>query len=138
MLVPFDRYINSVRIDPTEYPCLLHVEKLSYTLNDGIKQDVQMVTVNGYKVTENTYIFDTNDAQIIIEGVPQNAKSLEAAYHISMIENPFYEDLLKVYKQREAQKLMEKKQFSYRLKRKAGIIKEDIVPEGFVRAYPEV
>lgn len=136
--IPFERYINSVRIDPTEYPCLLHVEKLSYTLNDGIRQDVQMITVNGYKVTENTYIFDTNDAQIVIEGVPQNAKSLEAVYHISMIENPFYEDLLKVYKQREEQRLLEKKQFSYRLKRKAGIIKEDIVPEGFVRAYPTV
>ncbi|MBO4266965.1 MAG: class I SAM-dependent methyltransferase [Lachnospiraceae bacterium] len=136
--IPFERYINSVRIDPTEYPCLLNIEKLSYTLNDGIKQDVQMITVNGYKVTENTYIFDTNDAQMIIEGIPQNAKSVDAVYHISMIENPFYEDLLGVYKQREQQRLMEKKQFSYRLKRKAGIIKEDVVPEGFVRAYPKV
>ena len=135
--IPFDRYINSVRIDPTEYPCLLHIEKLCYTLNDGIKQDVRMITVNAYKVTESTYIFDTNDAQIIIEGVLQNAKSLDVMYHISMVENPFYEDLLRIYKQREKERLLEKRQFSYRLKRKAGIIKEDAVPEGFVRAYPE-
>ena len=90
--------------------------------------------VNGYKINEETYIYDTNDAQIIIEGIPQNAKSLEATYHITMVENPFYEDMLAILKNREAEKAEEKKKFSYRLKRKAGIIKEDVLPEGFVRA----
>ena len=132
--IPFERFINSVRIDPTEYPCLLHIEKMCYTLNEGNRQDVHEVIVNGYKLSEDTYIYDTNDAQIIIEGVPQNARSIDVAYRVTMIEDPFYENMLGILKRIEEEKKEEKKKFLYRLKRKAGIIKEDILPEGFVRA----
>ena len=132
--VPFERYINSLRVDPTEYPCLLHVENISYTLNDGIHQDVKDITVNAYKVSEDTYIYDTNDAQIVIEGIPQNAKSLDISYRVTMLSEPFYEEVLNILKKQEEEKLMIKQTFSYRLKRKLGIIKEDILPEGFVRA----
>ncbi len=134
MKIPFDRYINSLRIDPTEYPCLLNVEKLSYTLNDGIKQDVDEIIVNGYKLNERSYIYDTNDAQIIIEGIPQNAKSIDVTYQVTMIEEPFYEDIVALLRQREEAKLAERRELSYRIKRKAGIIKEEILPDGFVRA----
>ncbi|MCR5474888.1 MAG: class I SAM-dependent methyltransferase [Lachnospiraceae bacterium] len=134
MHIPFDRYINSVRIDPTEYPCLLHMEKLCYVLNDGFRVDVSKIMVNGYKLTEDTYIFDTNDAQIVIEGVPQNAKGLEAAYHISMVEAPFYDDMLGVLKERDRSEREKKKTFRYRAMRKAGLIKSDTAPEGYVTA----
>ena len=132
--IPFERFINSIRIDPTEYPCLLHIEKLTYTMREGNRQDVHEIIVNGFKLSEDTYIYDTNDAQIIIEGIPQNARSLEAVYRISMVEDPFYEEMLAILKRREEEKRLEKTKFSYRLKRKAGIIKEDILPEGYVRA----
>ena len=132
--IPFERYINSLRIDPTEYPCLLHMEGLYFTLNDGIKHTVSQIIVNGYKLSENTYVYDTNDAQIIIEGIPQNAKSLDISYHVTMIEDPFYDDVLNVLKEQERRKQEEKMSFAYRAKRKAGIIKEDVLPEGFVRA----
>ena len=133
MKIPFDRYINSIRIDPTEYPCLLHLEKLSYTLDDGSRMDVKDIVINGYKITERSYVFDTNDAQIIIEGVLQNARSLEAVYSVAMIEAPFYEDIVGILRKREEDALAAKRELSYRIKRKAGIIKEDVLPEGFVR-----
>ena len=132
--VPFERYINSLRLDPTEYPCLLHVEEIVYTLSDGIKQAVSQIIINGYKLSGNTYIFDTNDAQIIIEGIPQNAKSIDFKYHVTMIEEPFYDEVLSILKEQERLRLEEKTKFSYRAKRKAGIIKEDTLPEGFCRA----
>ena len=134
MHIPFDRYINTLRIDPTEYPCLLHMESLSYVLNEGSRQDISQIIINGYKLSERTFIFDTNDAQIIIEGILQNAKAIDVKYHISMIENPFYEDMLGILKERAAKEKEEKAGFGYRLKRKAGIIKEDNLPEGYVRA----
>ena len=137
LAVPFERYINSLRIDPTEYPCLLHIEGLRYILDDGFKQDAGEVIVNGYKLSENTFVFDTVDAQIIIEGIPQNARSLEIEYHITMIENPFYEDILNILKRDVAERLKEKQAISYRIKRKAGIIREDTLPEGYVRANPQ-
>ena len=132
--IPFERYINSLRVDPTEYPCLLHVENITFTLNEGNKLNVTDIIVNGYKLSEDTYIYDTNDAQIVIEGIPQNAKSADISYRVSMIEAPFYDEMLAILKHREEMKQEEKRKFSYRLKRKAGIIKEDILPEGFVRA----
>ena len=135
MRIPFDRYINSLRIDPTEYPCLLHVEKLCYTLDDGARQSGSDIMINGYKITEKTYIYDTNDAQIIIEGVPQNAKSIEIMYHITMIDNPFYEDMTGLLRRKEEERLAQKKEFKYRLKRKLGVIKETAMPEGFVMAH---
>ncbi len=134
MHVPFERYINSVRIDPTEYPCLLKVEKMSYTLNDGSTQPIRDIIVNGWKIAEDSFIYDTNDAQIIVQGIPQNAKSIDVGYQISMIEEPFYDDVLAILRQRRSQELEEKRKFSYRLKRKMGVVKEDILPEGFVRA----
>ena len=136
LLIPFERFIHSLRVDPTEYPCLVSLETLTYTLDNGAKCDVIEVIVNGHKLSEKSYMFDTNDAQIIIEGVPQNARSIEVKYHVSMIEEPFYDNMLSVLLAREAEKLEEKRKFMYRLKRKIGIIKEDILPEGFVRAYP--
>ncbi len=132
--IPIERYINSLRIDPTEYPCLLHVEDVTYTLNDGIVQEVPEVIVNGYKISEDTFIYDTNDAQLIIEGVVQNASAVDVRYHVAMIEQPFYEQMLGILRSQEEARLAEKRKFSYRLKRKVGLIKEDILPEGFVRA----
>ena len=104
-----------------------------FTFSFSIPSSSQII-VNGYKLTERSYIYDTNDAQIIIEGVPQNAKSIEVGYHVTMIDNPFYEDMVGLLRAREEERLARKQEFSYRLKRKAGIIKEDNLPEGFVRA----
>ncbi len=132
--IPFDRYINSIRIDPTEYPCLLHIEKMTYVRNDGTRQDVSQIIVNGYKLTEDTYVYDTNDAQIIVEGVVQNAKSLDIRYHISMIEEPFYSDMLRLLKQRVAKEESRTRSFGQRAMRKAGIIKGGNLPEGYFRA----
>ncbi len=132
--IPFDHYINSIRIDPTEYPCLLCLEDVSYIFNDGLRQDVTDVVVNAYKLSENTYIYDTNDAQIVIMGIPQNAQAIDIRYRVSMVESPFYDRMLDVLIAEETRRQEEKRRFSYRLKRKMGIIKEDILPEGFVRA----
>ena len=133
--IPFDHYINSIRIDPTEYPCLLHLDGISYTLNDGIHQDVSDVIVNAYKLAEDTYIYDTNDAQIVVTGIPQNAQAIDLSYRVTMIEDPFYEKMLDILKAEKERALAEKRRIMYRAKRKVGIIREDILPEGFIRAH---
>lgn len=133
MRIPFDSYINFLRIDPTEYPCLLKLHELKYTMGDGIRVDVESIVVNGHKIANDSFLFDTNDAQIILEHVPQNAKAVEVSYTVSMIEKQFYEDILSVLKDNEEQELQKKLTVSYRTKRKLGIIKEEAFPEGFKR-----
>ena len=133
MRIPVENYINFLRIDPTEYPCLLKISELRYVLDDGNKIEVDTVIVNGYEISANSYLFDTNDAQIVLENIPQNAKAVEVLYTVSMVEKQFYEDILSVLKQKEERLLKEKLTVAYRTKRKLGIIKEEVFPEGFKR-----
>ncbi|MCR5688285.1 MAG: class I SAM-dependent methyltransferase [Lachnospiraceae bacterium] len=136
MVIPFERFINSLRIDPTEYPCLISIETLTYTLDNGMRQDVTEIIANGYKLSERTFLFDTNDAQIIIEKVVQNARSIEVRYQVSMMESPFYDNVIELLQKRKEENEALRRSFKYRLKRKLGIIKEDVLPEGYVKAYP--
>lgn len=131
MRIPFENYFNFLRIDPTEYPCMIKVHELKYTMGDGTKVDVDSLVINGYRISNDSYLFDTNDSQMIMENVPQNAKALEVSYNVSMIDNQFYEDILKVLKEREEKERDEKLTVSYRAKRKIGVIKEEVLPEGF-------
>ena len=133
MKIPFDNYINYLRIDPTDYPCLLKLYEAKYIMNDGSFVGVDNVLVNGHKITDNSFMYDTNDAQLVFDKVPQNAKALEVSYHVSMIENEFYEDFLGILKKKEADEQNERMSVSYRTKRKLGIVKEEALPEGFKR-----
>lgn len=135
MRIPFENYINYLRIDPTEYPCLLKINEAKYTTVDGNRVDVDAVVINGHVISKNSFLYDTNDAQIIFERVPQNAKALEISYSVSMLENHFYDDVLKLLVKREEEELEKKLTFGYRVKRKLGVIKEEVFPEGFKRVY---
>ena len=135
MRIPFEKYINSLRIDPTEYPCMLKLNSIFYTGNDGNKISVDTVVVNGHIVSKDLFLFDTNDAQIILENVPQDAKALEISYNVSMMEKPFYDDFLSLLVEKENEEALEKQKFSYRVKRKLKLVNQEVFPEGFRRAY---
>lgn len=126
--IQFDRYITSLRIDPTEYPCLLHINKMYYTLNDGSRKYIDKAIVNGYVITDNTYLYDTNDPQIIIRNIPADAKAMQVSYSITMLEKVFYDELLKVYKEKEENSRDTSKRLVYKIKRKLGLEKEDLLP----------
>lgn len=127
----FDRFISSLRIDPTEYPCMIHINDVKYSLNDGTKCDVKSLIMNGYMVSDRTYLFDTNDPQIIFEDVPPDAKSMEVDYSVTMPVKVFYEELVNNFKEQEKLEEELRKSFGYRLKRKVGIIKENNIPTGY-------
>lgn len=130
--IPFDRYINSVRIDPTDYPCMLHVNEMYYTLNDGSKSQIETAIVNGYRISDTTYLFDTNDPQIIVTNVPADAKSMQVSYSVTMIDKVFYDQVLTLIKEKESHNEDFRKDFIYKAKRKIGIIKEEGLPKGYV------
>lgn len=135
MRIPFDNYINYLRIDPTEYPCILKLNSISYTMNDGNRTAIDTVVVNGHIISNDSFMFDTNDAQIIIEQIPQDAKALEISYNVTMLEKQFYDDFLNLLVEKENQAALEKQKFSYRVKRKLKVVTEEAFPEGFRRAY---
>lgn len=129
--VDIDRFITSIRVDPTEYPCIVHINSICYILNDGTRADVDTLLINGYPLTDRSYLFDTNDPQMIIEDVTGDVKSVEMKYIVTMPNKVFYDEYLEYVRVQEIREATRKQAFSYRLKRKLKIIKEDILPEGY-------
>lgn len=129
--VEVDKYIASLRVDPTEYPCILHINSMRYTTENGSKEDVTEAIVNGYPITDRTIIYDTNDPQIVLENVPKNVKNLEVSYAVTMLDKVFYDEVVGIVNGLIQKEKEGKQMFSYRLKRKVGIIKEEQIPEGY-------
>lgn len=90
--VPITNNIVSLRIDPTDYPCFLHVEEVRLQMQKGMDQSIERYITNGYPASENTFIFDTDDGQIILD-IPRNAKKLIIRYQVKMMPDAFFEDL---------------------------------------------
>lgn len=130
--IPVEHYLNTIRIDPTEYPCVMHLESARIVMPDGKRMEVEEIITNAYAMTERTYIYNTDDAQLIIENIPQEAKALEVNYLISMFEPAFYNDVLSICQEKEEKIKENERRLSYRIKRKLGIVKVDSdMPEGF-------
>ena len=126
--IPFDTYMSSLRIDPTEYPCLVHVNEMHYVLKDGQKKPISEIIVNGYVITDNTYLFDTSDPQIIVRNIPDDATSMCVSYAVTMVEKSFYDDMCVMLAQKRGLENKKRESFWYKAKRKAGIIKEEALP----------
>ena len=130
MRIPIESNMASLRIDPTEYKCILSLDFLRLVGEDGVKKDADRLLVNGYIVSPRTYIFDTDDSQMIIDNIPAGTKSVEIAYRVTMFEDVFYDAFLAKCKAEEERKKIEEQALSYKIKRRIGVIKPEILPEG--------
>lgn len=94
MEIPLKSNMRSLRIDPTEYPSIVSVSDLRLVYNDDTEALIDKYLVNGYSVSARTTIFDTDDAQIIIENLSGKEKSLIITYDVAMFRPAFYEDIM--------------------------------------------
>lgn len=131
--IPFEKYLSAVRIDPTDYPCILSIVGMRYTLADGMEQKVDEVIVNGYELAHSVYLFDTNDPQIILEDVPNDAKSLEVSYIVTMVDMSIYDAMAKRLADDDKVNIARKKSYIYKVQKKLGILKGDDAPIGYRR-----
>lgn len=131
--IPFDRYVASVRIDPTDYPCIINVKELKYKHNDGTTTKTDNIIVNGYEMAQNVYLFNTNDPQLVLENVPSDAKSLEVSYVVTMLEMEIYDAIAKRLEEDDKINLERKKSVTYRAKKKLGLSGFDDAPIGYRR-----
>jgi len=131
MRIPIDHYLSSIRIDPTEYPCLLYLDSIRTVMKDGSKPEIASAMVNGYVMGSRMILFDTDDAQIIIENITSDTKALEVSYHVTMYDQTFYEETLRLCKDAADRKKEEAAKLGRRVKRKLRIEKRKNVPEGY-------
>lgn len=84
--------MRAIRIDPTEYPCVIQVKRIS-VMTDAGEKEISRYLINGVRVSDTTVIFDTSDGQIVIENVPLRAKSMRVEYMVTMFREEFFTEV---------------------------------------------
>ncbi len=88
-----EKQMSAVRIDPTEYPCVIQVKTITVMTDMGQK-DITRYLINGVRVTDQTVIFNTSDGQIIVDKIPPRAKSMKVEYMVTMFREDFFQDVV--------------------------------------------
>lgn len=132
MHIPFDCYLTTLRIDPTEYPCMVFIQSIRAILSDGSKPEIESVLVNGYPMSNRMIMYNTDDAQIVVDKLPEDAKSLEVIYFVTMYDDVFFGETAKLCQQAQEKEHRNRFKFAKRVLRKLKLLKND-VPEGYYR-----
>lgn len=93
MTIPIESNMRGLRIDPTEYKSVVSVNEVIFVNKDNSEEKIDRFLVNGYPISKDTFVFDTDDAQLIIENIPQTACALRISYDVSMFIDKVYEDV---------------------------------------------
>lgn len=127
--VPITNNIVKLRVDPTEYPCVVHVNQIRVKMEKGMDLSIEKYVINGYTASEGTFIFDTDDAQIIMD-IPTHAVHLLIEYQVRMLPEDFYNDfrdvLIEKCKDEEKPVTVVQKGL-----KKLHLSNKEILPEGF-------
>ncbi|MDO5573957.1 MAG: class I SAM-dependent methyltransferase [bacterium] len=128
--IPLENRMRSIRIDPTEYPCVIQVKSIKLETEEGI-QEIDRYLVNGLMISDNTIVYNTDDAQIVLNHLPRKAKSLHVEYAVTMFKQSFFDQIVKQLEhQRE---LVRRKQASFKERAmvKVRLKKREMIPEGY-------
>ncbi len=128
--IPITNNIVGLRIDPTEYPCFLHVNEIRLQMQKGIDRAVERFLVNGYLIGENSFLFDTDDAQIILD-IPRAARCLVIKYQVKMLPPAFFWDVHAILKERNEGEIGRGAILWNKVMRKLRLKQADPLPEGF-------
>jgi len=131
MDIPLASNMRGVRIDPTEYNSIVSIKEIYFIDSAGQTHWIDRFMMNGYMVSNRTIIFNTNDAQIIVDNINPDMKTLHVAYDVSMFLPEMYEDFKNLA--REKQNLdypipgfMDKVLMKLHLKKRP-----EVLPEGY-------
>lgn len=95
--------MRAIRIDPTEYPCVIQVKKIS-VMTDAGEQEISRYLINGVRVSDTTVIFDTSDGQIIVDNIPLRAKTMKVEYMVTMFRTTFFDEVVSALRDKEKPK----------------------------------
>lgn len=126
MEIPLQSNMRGLRIDPTEYPSIVSISQMMIVDKDGNKTEIKRFINNGYGISNRTILFDTDDAQIIIEGLTGQEKSIILTYDVSMFLPGVYEDVKNMAKgnMKQGNKFLEKLAVKLKLKKKSEALLE--------------
>lgn len=103
--IPVEPGIVRIRIDPTEFPCILKIHEFSCKGRNGF-----LYYVNGEVGKEHIILFPTDDAQIIVEELTGKEEFFHLEYTVDILEDSLFKGILssiEEFKQELAEKNME-------------------------------
>lgn len=126
MEIPLKGNMRALRIDPTEYPSVVSVSEIAVIDQEGNSNNIERYIVNGFPVSNRTFIYDTDDAQIIIDGLSGTEKSIKLTYEVSMFLPNVYEDVKNMAKSKVSNdnKLLDKVLTKLKLKKQSEVLLE--------------
>ncbi|NLG02443.1 MAG: class I SAM-dependent methyltransferase, partial [Clostridia bacterium] len=89
--------MKEIRLDPTEYPCLIKINEIK-AITTAEPVLITRFLLNGLAVSETMFVYDTSDAQLIIEQLPEHTVKIHFDYTVSTLREPFYSELVKSLK----------------------------------------
>lgn len=92
--------VTELRVDPTEYPCLIKMISVILTQEDGSEEKIERFLTNGYVGAANLLIFDTDDAQFQFFKLPTGDKKIRLEYEVSMPDKELFESLKQMFIER--------------------------------------
>lgn len=103
--IPVEPDIVRIRIDPTEFPCILKIHEFSCKGRNGF-----LYYVNGEVGKEHIILFPTDDAQMIVEELTGKEEFFHLEYTVDILEESIFKGILSSierFKQELAEKNIE-------------------------------
>jgi len=136
MDIPLESNMRGLRIDPTEYPCIVNVLNLSVVYADGREEDITRFVINGYSINEKTVLFDTDDAQIILEDLTSDMRIVKISYTVSMFLPEVYEAVKSMAMENQKNRTETNESISNKVLMKLGFMERpEVLPEGYSYNY---
>lgn len=128
--IELENRMRAIRLDPTEYPCVIRMNRIALVTEEG-EQEIDRYLVNGLLISYTTFVYNTDDAQIVINNIPRKAKKLHIEYSVTMFRQAFFEQVVAMLEHQREREKLERESFKEKLLVKCRIKKREVIPEGY-------
>ena len=129
MEIPIDDGVCELRVDPTEYPCLLKIKKLMIMTGGGATKLLERFLTNGYIGGEDLILFDTDDPQLHFMKLPEDATKLILKYEVQNLDDEMFASLKELFVN-NTESMKKDPTMVDRVLIKTGRKEADVIPEG--------
>ena len=135
--IPLDDDVTEIRIDPTEYPCIVKVDSIELISDGNETEKLDRFMVNGYIISSQSVFYDHNDAQIVIDKLKMAYRRiLRVKYTVSKADSSVYDDMRTLLIEKTEREKKEKElTFMDKVLVKMKKWTPEVVPEGYRYNY---
>ncbi|MCR5357965.1 MAG: class I SAM-dependent methyltransferase [Lachnospiraceae bacterium] len=127
--IPMEAGMTELRVDPTDYRSIVSVKSIELKMDAGREENIDKFLTNGYVCDEQTILFDTDDAQLILLRLPTGRKTVTFTYDVSMVDDDVFDALCRRFSE-DVKNTANGKVMVDKVISKLGIKDVQVIPEG--------